>query len=717
MSIGIKQHGETDCGAACIASVAAYYKLKLPLTKIRQVCHTDKEGTNVLGLIEGCKALGFIGKGVKGDVESLSKVPLPVIAHIILKNQWQHYVVIYKVTKQSVTLMDPATGKLEKRSLDSFSQEWTGVLLLIVPNEDFRKGNEKTSNITRFWALLSPHKAILTQALVGSLVVTILGLSSSIYIQKITDYVLVNGNANLLNLLSVTMLVILLLQVFLSVIRTIFIIKTGQKIDARLILGYYKHLLRLPQRFFDTTRIGEITSRLGDAVNIRSFVNESLISLVVNSAILLFSFTLMFTYHMKLALIMVIIIPLYTLLYFIFNRLNRKQERKIMENSARLESQLVESLSNIRTIKQFGLEDYANIQTESRFVHLLRAVYISGLNSLFAGTASSIFNGVFTIILLWVGAYFVINNEITPGELFSFYALTGYFTGPVSSLVSANKTIQNAFIASDRLFEIIDMEQEETTEKIALQKEFLGPIVFDNLSFSYGTRNEVFNGFNLRIEQGSITALVGESGSGKTTLINLLQKLYPIQEGAITIGDYNLAYISTDSLRQLVGVVPQHLDLFADTIIKNIAVGEFQPDMKKIMTVCSQLGIVSMIEKFPEGFGTYLGENGATISGGEKQRLAIARAIYRDPEIILMDEATSQLDSAAEENIQQCIQSLKKEGKTIIIIAHRLSTVTMADKVVVLKDGTKIEEGTHRELIKKRGLYSNMWNKQTIRSC
>ncbi|MCF6349118.1 MAG: peptidase domain-containing ABC transporter [Flavobacteriaceae bacterium] len=708
----IKQHDITDCGAACLASISAHYKLEIPIARIRQYAGTDKKGTNVLGLIEAAQKLGFEAKGVRGELDSLFKIPKPAIAHVIVREQLQHYVVIYKVDKKHITIMDPGTGKIHKKKHAEFKKEWTGVLVLLLPDKSFKKGNEKVSIAKRFWFLLKPHKFVLFQALFGAIIYTLLGLSTSIYIQKITDHVLVGGNTKLLNLLSVIMLGLLLIQVLIGIFKDIFIIKTGQQIDARLILGYYKHLLKLPQQFFDTMRVGEIISRINDAVKIRVFINSTSLSLTVNFFIVIFSFALMFSYYWKLAMIMLAIIPVYLLIYWITNRLNKKTERKIMERAADLESQLVESLNAVGTIKRFGLEDFANIKTETRFINLLHIGYTSALNSIFSGTSSQTVSRLFTIILLWSGTYFVIDQKITPGELMSFYAIIGYFTGPISSLIDANKSIQNALIAADRLFEIMDLEREETENKFKLTEDKIGDIAFKNIQFRYGTRVQVFNDFNLTIKKGEITAIVGESGSGKSTLISLVQNMYPLQSGSISIGDIDLQYIENHSLRQLVSVVPQKIDLFAGNVIDNIAVGDFQPNMERILSICKSIGILEFIETLPNGFNTYLGENGATLSGGQKQRLAIARALYKQPEILVLDEATSSLDSTSENYIQRTIQNLREQDKTIIIIAHRLSTVVHADTIVVLEKGKVLEQGSHSELFNKKGQYYKLWRQQ-----
>ena len=710
----IKQHDMRDCGAACLASVAGHYGLQLPIAKIRQLCHTDKRGTNALGLIQGLEQMGFNAKGVKASLENLPQAPLPAIAHTIFKEQFQHYVVIYKIHKGKISVMNPAYGKIETYTTEEFAKIWTGVLILLEPNEYFEQRNEKTGLYQRFYQLIQPHKSILLQALVGAIFYTILGLSSSIYIQKITDYVLVDGNRRLLNLLSVIMIVLLLFQIFLGVMKSVLTLQTGQKIDKYLILGYYKHLLKLPQRFFDTMRVGEIISRVNDAVKIRTFINDVSIQIVVNVFIVLFSFALMFTYYWKLALIVALVIPFYLGIYVITNWLNKKVERRMMEESAELESHLVESLNAVKTIKQFGAEIYANNKTDIHFSTLLKTIYKSVLNDLFSDNTSEFISRIFTIVLLWVGAGYVIDREITPGELLSFYALIGYFTSPVSQLIDMNKSIQNALIASDRLFEIMDLEQEEVTDKIELTAEQIGNINFENVTFSYGSRREVFKDFSCVIEKGKTTAIVGESGSGKTTLATLIQNLYPVNSGKITIGDYEVQYLSHYSLRTLIGVVPQQIDLFSGNVIENIAFGEDFPDMQRVIDLTKQLGILSFIEQLPNGFQTHLGENGSQLSGGQRQRIAIARALYKNPEILILDEATSSLDTDSEQVIQAALNELKRTGKTLIVIAHRLSTIAHSDTILVLKNGQLIEQGTHQELLARETTYKGMWEKQSV---
>lgn len=710
--VKVKQRDITDCGAACLASVAEYHQLKVPVARIRQYVSTDKRGTNVLGMIEGAGKMGLEARGVRGVFESLSKIPLPAIAHVVLQDGLQHFVVIYQTARHHIEVMDPGDGQLHRYSHEDFKKIWSGVLILLWPGESFITGNQSTTVLTRLWNVMRGHKNMMGQIIFGAMVYTLIGLSTSIYIQKIVDHVLADGNRNLLNLMSVGMIALLVLQVIIGSMKNIFTIRIGQMIDSQLILGYYRHLLKLPVSFFDSMRTGEIISRINDAVKIRSFVNEALTSIAVNAFILIFSFGLMFTYYWKLALVILIVIPFYYLIYFFTNLLNKKSERRIMESAAALESQLVESVNSVFTLKCFGLEHHAHAKTESRFLKLLNNVHTSGLNSVFTGSSSEFFSRLFTIILLWAGAGYVLDREITPGELLSFYALIGYFTGPAASLLGLNKVVQNALIASDRLFEIMDLEKEKEENQFSLRTENVGAIKMKDVKFKYGSRVTVFDGLNLEIPKGKLTAIVGESGSGKSTLMAILQNMYPLESGQIFIGDFNIQYLTSQSLRSIFGTVPQKIDLFAGNIIDNIALGDIEPDIHRICSICSDLGILEFIENLPQGFNTYLGENGALLSGGQRQRIAIARALYKDPEVLILDEATSSLDSASEKYIQQMINMLRQRNKTIIIIAHRLSTIFQADKIVVLDKGKVVEEGTHSELLENKLHYYELCKNQ-----
>jgi len=356
----------------------------------------------------------------------------------------------------------------------------------------------------------------------------------------------------------------------------------------------------------------------------------------------------------------------------------------------------------------------ANLKTETRFIGLLESVYKSGLNSIFASTSSGFLTQIITVIVLWIGTAYVLNTHITAGELLSFYALIGYFTGPVTGIINYNRTLQDARIAADRLFEIFDLDAEEDNGKIDLVPDLVGDIYFEKVCFRYGTRVTVFDSLDLHIQKGSFTAIVGESGSGKTTLISLLHRLYLVNSGSIRIGSNNISSFTNRSLRKVIACVPQDIDLFTGTIAENIAPADVNPDMNKIIQICNNLGMSEFIEGMSGGFNARIGEHGATLSGGQRQRIAIARAMYLEPEILVLDEATSSLDPLSENYIQNAISEFKKSGRTLIVIAHRLSTISKADKILVLHKGQVSESGTFSDLVEAKGFFMQMLEHQSL---
>ena len=319
-----KQHDFSDCGAACLVSICRFYGLSVSISHIRSLAGTDEQGTSVMGLLEASKKLGFESKGVKGDQKSLLKVPKPVIAHVAMEDQRHHYIIIYQTGTKMLKIMDPADGKLSSMRWPDFLAKWTGIMILLVPSNTFKKGQKAKSPWKWFWELLKPHRVVLTHAIMGSLLYTILGLSTSIFIRIITDKVLVSGDLTLLNTIGIAMVIILLFQILLSVFKDVFIIRMGQEIDARLILGYQEHLFGLPIRFFDTMKIGEIISRVGDAVKIRVFISQTVMSLFINLLIIVFSYVLVLHYNWKIGVLLLSMIPLYALVFFITDVLNKK---------------------------------------------------------------------------------------------------------------------------------------------------------------------------------------------------------------------------------------------------------------------------------------------------------------------------------------------------------------------------------------------------------
>jgi ATP-binding cassette subfamily B protein len=372
-----------------------------------------------------------------------------------------HFVVVYRVNRNRVQYMDPARGEMIRKPGTDFSKVWSGVVLLLMPATQFSPASRKTTTFRRFGELISPHRALLVTAFACALVYTLLGLTTAIYIQEIFDFVIPGSNRRLMNQLGLIMLVALLFQMVAGYFKSLIALRTGRHIDARLILGYYRHLMKLPQRFFDNMRVGEIISRVNDAVRIRTFINDTARLLLVHIMTIAVSTAAMFLYNWKLALMMMLVMPVYGALYMIGDRINERWQRKIMEAGAGLESHLLETISGIAAIRRFAAQEYFNRRAEKKFMLLMRAVYKSGRNHLALNIGTEGSTRLMTILILWTGTYFVMRGELSPGALLSFYVLTGYFTTPVQALIGANKSMQGALIAADRLFEILDLETEK----------------------------------------------------------------------------------------------------------------------------------------------------------------------------------------------------------------------------------------------------------------
>lgn len=687
MSQSFRQRDVTDCGAACLAFLLHGFGRPRAIPEIRRLAGTNRQGTTALGLVDAAKALGLTAKAVKGAIEHLPTVPLPAVAHLIIDQRRQHYVVVTEWTAKYARVMDPAVGRVEKWSIERFKTSWTGVMLLIAPGDDFQPGNTLASPSARLWTLLQPHKAVLVQAFIGAVLATILSLGMSIYVQKIVDAVIPDSNRSLLNLLGVAMLGILVFRLVLGACQSLISLRMAQRIDCSLMLGYYRHLMGLPQTFFDTMRVGEITSRVSDAVKIRNFLNTALVNMLLNPLILIFALAAMFFYSWKLAALSLVLLPCNAVIYWFVNLRNRTYQRQMMERSADFGAQLTESLNAQPAIRRFRLEDEAALKTEFRLVALLKTIWRSGMASLACGTAGTLVTQAYMIGLLWIGATLVLDATLTPGQLMSCYTLAGYLTGPLTALIGLNTSIQEALVATDRLFEIMDIEVEQNQGAVEFTPSHAREIHFDHVSFRYAGRLATLKDISLRLPVGRITALAGESGCGKSTLLALLQRLYLPESGRVFIGEIDVQYFKLDTLRRHLGVVTQQTVLLSGTVLENLAPGDANPCMERILELCRSVGVLDFIEKLPQGFLTHLNENGTNLSGGQRQRLALVRALYLDAPVLLLDEPTASLDAASERTVLDLLCKLRDQGKTVIMAAHHAPALAIADVVITMNAG------------------------------
>lgn len=720
----IQQHDITDCGAACLATISKQYGFTTSISKIREVAGTDKQGTNVYGVIKAAEQLGFSAKGVKGDKEAFfSDFPLPCIAHVIVNGGLLHYVVIHKISEKEVVIADPANGLVKISPEEFFGEheeggkppkyQWSGVLIILVPDNKFIKGNETKGLFQRFIHLLVPQKRLIIHVFVASILYTVLGILGAFYYKILIDDILSAALLKTLHIISIGVILLNLFRVLLGAFRSHLLLYLSQKLDIALLLGYYSHVLELPMNFFGTRKVGEIISRFQDASKVRDAISGATLTIMIDTIMVIAGGVILFTQNGYMFGVTMVVVFLYFIIVVSFNKWYRSLNQKQMEDNAQLTSYMVESLNGIQTVKSYNAERKVKLETERKFVSLLRSIFklswVSNLQSALVNF-TELTGG---IVILWVGAYQVIKGNISIGQLIAFNSLLAYFLDPVKNLINLQPQMQTALVAADRLGEILDLElekQENEMNKLKPQS-LKGNIDIEHITFRYGTRAPVLEEITMHIRQGERIALVGESGSGKTTLSKLLLNLYTPEEGEILIQDNNMKDIQIESLRDKIAYIPQETFLFSGSIMENLTLGLEDVTIEDVIDASKKAQAHEFINELPLRYDTRLEENGSNLSGGQRQRLAIARAILKKPDILILDEATSNLDSITERAIEQTIEEYS-EGMTTIIIAHRLSTIKRCDTIYVLEKGKILEHGNHNELLQKDGQYAKLWKQQ-----
>lgn len=708
----ILQNDETDCGPACLAAIFGKYGLKVSIAKIRDIAGTDRQGTSACGLVKVIEHYGFEQKVVEADKNALTqKLPLPAIAHVVIDNTLLHYVVITKIKDNTVVVSDPAKGSVRYKKED-FLKIWTNVLILIAPTKESQKGNKKESTLSSFFRLLISQKWLLLRIFILSMILTSIGIITSFYYQVLMDNIVPSLSIEMLNYVSAITLSLFLVQICLNFFRGLLIVKLEQNIDIPIMLGYYNHALILPMKFYSMRDTGEIISRFNDASSIRDIVSEASLTIMMDTIMAVVGAVVLFNSNRLLFLISVVMLILYGIIVFVYNKPIKKINRKIMEMNSKVTSQFVETINGIETIKAFNQEDNEKEKTDKLYKKFLKKVFNGGALSLSQQTITMFVAVVGELVILWVGVAYVIKGELTLGELITFNALLGYFIEPIKNLINLQPSIQTAVVAADRLGEILDItpeynyEHEQLNDKIRFDK-----ISISNLDFRYGTRELVLKDINLEICRGEKIAFVGESGSGKTTLANLLVRLYEQEKGSIKLDSIDIREFSIKQIRDNISYISQNTFLFSGTIRENLLFGNSDVSDDDISQVCKICELEEYINSLPLKFNTRIEENGKNLSGGQKQRLAIARALLKKPEILIMDEATSNLDYITERSIEKTINNFSK-NMTTIIIAHRLSTIKDCDKIFVLRNAQIVETGNHRDLLNQRGYYYQLWNGQ-----
>lgn len=708
----VKQHDMTDCAAACLATISMYYKKEITITKLRDILGTDIKGTTLKGLEDGAKRLGFDTRAIRVDKESFqSKYTLPAIAHIITDEGLSHFVVVHKVKKDTVTILDPAKG-VKKETVDEFFKSFDGILLLLIPNNEFSAGKDKASGIlSKFIALLLPQKALFIYSIIASTILTILGIASSFFNKFLMDEILPYGLKNQLTVFVIGFLVLGITQIVLSAIRQHMLLYLSQKIDIPLLLGYFKHVYKLPMKFFTTRKVGDILTRFSDAFTIKNILTSVSLSLIMDIVLASVSAVILYIMNSTLFVVVLILTIISAVLIYAFKGPYKKINIKQMEAGARLNSQIIESLKGIETIKVLAAEEKSLETLEKQYIKNLKIAFQEGVLSNIQGSISSGVSTIGNLILMYLGATMVIDGKITLGGLMAFTSLSGYFMDPIGRLINLQLSIQEASVSMKRISEIYEVDKEQETEnKIAIET-IEEDVELENITFRYGSRAPVLKDINIKIPKGKKVALVGESGSGKTTVSKLLLKYYTPEEGKIKVSGYDIEELDLYALRKAIAYVPQNVELFSGSIRENIVLGKENVSYEEMKTACENASCNSFIERLPAKYDTFLDEAGGGLSGGEKQRLALARALVKKSKFLILDEATSNLDFISEAKIYDTLFN-KGKNLTMLIIAHRLSTIRGCDIIYVLDKGEVVEVGSHEELLNKKGYYYKLYVSQ-----
>ena len=737
----VRQHDTTDCAAACLAMVCLHYKKEITITKLRDMMGTDLKGTNLVGLQKAANELGFTTAAVRVDRENfLSDFSLPCIAQVITDQGLAHFVVVFKKTtikdddarhkhmvkenelrqdetkkfkcKDYVVIGDPA-NELKKISLDEFYKNFTGVLLLLNPTSEFKPGKQKKGGmLKRYIDLLLPQKKLFIYAIISSVLITILGIVSSIFNRALMDEVLPYGLQSLLVTLILVFSVVGLTSTLISTVRQWILIYLSIKVDIPLMLGYFGHVYKLPMKFFATRKTGEITTRYSDAGTIKSVLTSIALSVVMDVVMAIGTGIILFRMNSTLFGISLFSTMLSLLLVIIFKQPYKRINEETMQQSAILNSQMIESLRGIETIKCNASEDRELENLEREYIKSLKISLKSSRISTGQSLISSLISTILGMVTTYVGIMQVLNGQMTLGGYMAFSTLSSYFTSPISDLIGMQMSIQEASISMKRLTEIMDYESEQKEDQEYTEMEQIdGDIEFKDVTFRYGNRSPALNHISFTIPKGKKVALVGSSGSGKSTITKLLLKYYEPESGEIDVNGVNLEEYSNQSVRRAISYVPQNIELFSKTIYDNIRISRPEATLDEVKAAAKKADAYEFIRKLPLQFHTFLEEAGNGLSGGEKQRIALARAFLKDSNLYILDESTSNLDFGTENIIFDMIYN-QLADRSMLIVAHRLSTVRDCDLILVMDHGEIVERGTHDELLAKQGRYYDLWNMQ-----
>jgi ATP-binding cassette subfamily B protein len=698
-----EQQSAADCGAACLVMVGRYWGKNLSINRLRDLANVSRSGASMRSLSAAAESLGFATRPVKASLDKFAQQSLPAIAH------WQgrHYIVVYEITKKQVIVADPAIGQ-RQLTIKEFLAGWTGYALLLQPTTSLKKTQEANTPFWQLFDLVKPHFQVLLEVFIASVLIQVFGLITPLFTQLLLDRVIVQGSILTLNTVGFGLLIFGLFRVAINGLRQYLLDHTANRISVALMVGFIKHTFGLPLSFFESRYVGDIVSRVQENQKIQRFLTGEALSIGLDLLTVFVYVGLMFWYSPPMALMTLAIVPPFVLLTFFATPFLRRISREVFTAGTLENSYLIQSLTGISSIRSMAIEQTVRWHWEELLNNLIKKNFSGQVISNQLQLISSTIQSLASTGLLWFGAWLVIQNQLTIGQLVAFNMLLGNIIQPFQRLIILWNQLQEVIVATERINDVLEAQLEEDLEHNPRQflPRLIGRIRFHNVTFRYHPESEIniLENLSFEILPEQTVAVVGRSGSGKTTLSKLILGLYLATDGRVLIDNQDVTSISLHSLRSQIGVVDQDTFLFGGTIRENITIAHPEASLEEIVEAAQLAGADEFIKRMPMGYETQIGEGGGMLSGGQRQRLAIARALLGNPRLLILDEATSHLDAESERIIQNNLKKIL-QGRTSVIIAHRLSTVRHADLILVLDRGVLVESGTHEELITKKGHY------------
>lgn len=701
------QHDQSDCGVACLLSLIQYYQGANALEKLRELSGTTRQGTTLLGLYQAANQIGFNAQGNEADIQAIVDHKAPLILHVVIEERLQHYIVCYGYENGVFIIGDPAKG-LSTYSKEDLSKIWKSkTCLTLTPTRDFIKATTiKKSKKSWFIKLLKDDYQLLGISLVLGVVVALLGMAMAIFSQKLIDDILPSQNSTKLITGIGLLAFLLLVRVGFASLREFFLIKQSKDFNNRIIDSFYSSLLHLPKPFFDTRKIGELVARLNDTNRIQRVIKLIANNFIIDILVVLISFGYLFVYSWQTGVIAILSLPIYFVLIFRFNRRIISAQKEVMQGYALSESNYITSMQGISEIKNYNKQAVFDKINALVYGNFQDKIFDLGKINVRLSLLSGILSVLFLISTLSYTSFSVYQKTMTLGELMAVLGIAGSLLPSITNLALIAIPINEAKIAFNRMFEFASIQTEKEGE---INMTDLDVIEIKNLSFRFAGRSQLLKNINIRIAKGEFVAIVGESGSGKSTLGQILQKFYGFENGEITVnGTLNFKELKLENWRSLIGVIPQEIKIFNGNVLDNILLGT-EDTVENVVKFCQDLGFEKFIADFPQGYATILGEEGINLSGGQKQIIAFARALYKKPHFLILDEATAAMDRNTENFTMQLLSKLKNEV-AILFISHRLHTLkNNADYIYILENGIISSKGNHQDLLKTINFYSAYW--------